>query len=166
MREFMKRLGGGMGHLLLLVGFAAYALWYSYDAWNAQPRVENMLLIGPAAALAFAVIVILFLREARQMVQGEQHDPLAPPNTTDQDAEGSFRQTWGTPLSAILLAAYVLSVPFVGFDVATVVYVASCMILQGARGWRIILPFSLVSGLLPVWAIEKVLSIPIPATFL
>ncbi|NVK32971.1 MAG: tripartite tricarboxylate transporter TctB family protein [Rhodobacteraceae bacterium] len=165
MQYVMKHLSGAAGHLLLLAGFAGYAIWYVTDAWSAQAKAENLLLIGPAAVLALVVIAALIIKQVSRMVTGTSAEPsddplenLPPPN--------SFREKWGTPLSAILLAVYVLSVPFIGFDVATVTYVAICMMLQGARDWRIILPFSLLAGLLPVWAIELILSIPIPTTFL
>lgn len=169
MRSIMKRLSGATGHVLLLGGFAAYALWYANDAWSAQSKVQNMLLIGPAAALALVIIAALLLKEIQRAVSDApvppEDDPAADVPTGDAD-QRSFRQVWGTPLSAILLLVYVLSVPFVGFDIGTVTYIALCMLLQGARDWRVIVPFSLAAGLLPLWAIETILSISIPTTFL
>ncbi|MFY0634349.1 MAG: tripartite tricarboxylate transporter TctB family protein [Vannielia sp.] len=172
MRQVMWHLSGRAGHLLLLAGFAAYALWYALDAWAAQAKAQNMLLIGPAAVLAGAVIALISIREILRWRAGEpietaedaqDLEPAAP--SADGDSR-SFREAWGTPLSAALLGVYVLAMPLLGFDVATVLYIALCMILQGARDWRIIAGFSLVAGLLPVWAIEKMLSIPVPTLFL
>lgn len=172
MRQVMTHLSGTAGHLLLLAGFAAYALWYSLDAWAAQAKTQNMLLIGPAALLAGVVIALLFAKELLRWRAGEPTEtaedaPDVEPAAADTgDDTRTFREAWGTPLSAALLGVYVIALPIVGFDVATVVYIALCMMLQGARDWRIILGFSLVAGLLPVWAIEKMLSVPVPTLFL
>lgn len=106
------------------------------------------------------LILVLALAEFRRIAKGTDAapDPAVPPDT--------FAAKYGTPIAAALLGVYVLVMPLVGFDVATVVYVAVSMVLQGARDWRIILAFSLAAGLLPVWAIEEMLSIPVPTLVL
>lgn len=160
MKPLSRHFTGGAGHLALLAVFGLFAIWYANDAWSAQAKIQNMLLIGPAAALSVVLIVILAVAELRRIAQGTDAapDPEIPPTT--------FAARYGTPISACLLAVYVLLMPVVGFDVATVVYVAVSMVLQGARDWRIILAFSLAAGLLPVWAIEEMLSIPVPTLVL
>jgi len=160
MQRLTRHLTGGAGHIALLVGFAAFAIWYANDAWKAQAKLQNMLLIGPAAALSLGLIVVLVAAELRRIVNGTDAAP-AP-----ETPPGTFTAKYGTPIAAALLAVYVILMPIVGFDVATVIYVAVSMILQGARDWRIILAFSLATGLLPVWAIETMLSIPVPTLVL
>ncbi|EAQ02199.1 hypothetical protein OB2597_18991 [Pseudooceanicola batsensis HTCC2597] len=160
MRRLTRHLTGGAGHLALLAAFAAFSIWYVIDAWTAQAKVQNMLLIGPAAAFSLALILVLAVAEARRIARGTDLAPVSDiPRTT-------FAAKYGTPIAAGLLAVYVLLMPVIGFDVATVVYVALSMVLQGARDWRIVLAFSLAAGLLPVWAIEEMLSIPIPTLVL
>ncbi|XDB00440.1 tripartite tricarboxylate transporter TctB family protein (plasmid) [Sulfitobacter sp. LCG007] len=160
MSRLTRHLTGGAGHIALLSLFAVFAIWYAADAWSAQPKVQNMLLIGPAAAVSLALIVVLAVAEVRRIARGTDAAPKPemPQNT--------FAAKYGTPIAAALLGVYVLLMPIVGFDVATPIYIAVSMVLQGARDWRIILAFSLVAGLLPVWAIEEMLSIPIPTLVL
>ncbi|WP_102108621.1 tripartite tricarboxylate transporter TctB family protein [Oceaniglobus roseus] len=160
MNRLSRHLTGGAGHLALLAAFAAFTVWYTADAWAAQSKVQNMLLIGPAAALSLVLILVLAVAEARRIAKGTD---AAPPPETPPD---TFAAKHGTPIAAGLMGVYVIAMPLVGFDVATVVYVAVSMVLQGARDWRIILAFSLVAGLLPVWAIEEMLSIPVPTLVL
>ena len=160
MKMLSRHLTGGAGHIALLTCFAVFALWYANDAWSAQAKVQNMLLIGPAAAVSVILIAVLAVAELRRIARGTDaaRAPETPPTT--------FAARYGTPVAAGLLAVYVLVMPFVGFDVATFVYIALSMLLQGARDWRIILAFSLVAGLLPVWALEEMLSIPVPTLVL
>ena len=160
MTRLTRHLTGGAGHLALLAGFALFTIWYASDAWAAQAKVQNMLLIGPAAALALILIAVLAVAEVRRIAKGTD---AAEPSDLPSD---TFAARYGTPLAAALLGVYVIVMPLVGFDVATVVYVAVSMVLQGARDWRVILAFSLAAGLLPVWALEEMLSIPVPTLVL
>ena len=160
MGKLKRHLTGGVGHLLLLAGFGTYAMWYILDAYAAQPKIQNMLLIAPASVIVLTFVVLIFLSEIRDIARGAD---VAPP---DEGPRDTFQQRYGTLCAATGMAVYVLAMPFIGFDVATVVFIAVSMILQGARNWIAIAVFSLVVGLPPVWALENVLSIPVPTFFM
>lgn len=160
MDKLKRHLTGGAGHLLLLAGFAAYAIWYARDAFAAQSKIQNMLLIAPASAIVFVFVVLIALSVIRSMMRGT--DVAVP----DDEPRDTFQQRYGTFGASVGMAVYVIAMPFIGFDVATVVFIAASMVMQGARNWIAVLVFSLIFGLLPVWALEHVLSIPVPTLFL
>ncbi len=160
MGKLKRHLTGGIGHLMLLAGFVGYAMWYALDAYAAQSKIQNMLLIAPASAIVIVFVALIFLSEIRSIVHGT--DAVV----SDEEPGQTFQQRYGTLCASIGMTVYVIAMPFVGFDVATVLFIAASMVMQGARNWAAILIFSLIVGLLPVWALENVLSIPVPTLLL
>ncbi len=160
MDKLKRHLTGGVGHLLLLAGLAGYATWYALDAFAAQSKIQNMLLIAPASAIVLIFAALITVSVVRSMMRGT--DVAFP----DDEPKDTFQQHYGTICACIGMAVYVIAMPFIGFDVATVVFIAASMVMQGARNWIAILVFSLIVGLLPVWALESVLSIPVPTLLL
>ena len=167
MQGLTRHLTGGAGHLLLLAGFLVFAIWYANDAYASQQSVQNMLLIGPAAALAVALIGAIAVGQIWRLASGTDSakatEAVVPAETP---GEASFKQRYGTSVAALGLAVYVAAMPFIGFDVASVVFVALSMMFQGARNPLTIGIYALLVGLLPVWAIESILSVPVPTLFL
>lgn len=174
MHPIMRHLTGGVGHLLLLLVFVAFSIWYASDAYRAQQKVENLLLIWPAALVVLVLALILGGRQVLAMRRDSAPDPEIPADSPDRAVsdEGSepslqtLRARYGTPLSAIGLGVYVMAVPFLGFDVSTALFVAASMRLQGERNLIIIAAFALVVATLPVMAIESMLSVPVPTLVL
>ena len=160
MDKVKRHMSGGVGHLHLLAGFGIFAAWYGFDAFAAQSKVQNMLLIAPAATVVVILVVLILLKEIRSIARGT--DAVV----SDEPPGETFQQRHGTLCASIGMVVYVIAMPFIGFDVATVVFIAVSMVLQGARNWIAILFFSLFVGLLPVWSLENVLSVPVPTFFL
>ena len=172
MHTIFRHLAGGVGHLVLLAGFSAFAIWYALDAWRAQAKVENMLLIGPVALIVLGIMafqaarqIIRLRSEARAGGGADSDGPLHAPEA-DVGRVASLRARYGAPLSAIGLGLYVIALPLIGFDVATAVFVMCNMLLQGERNPFIIAAFSLLVATLPVIAIEAMLSVPVPTLVL
>ena len=59
-----------------------------------------------------------------------------------------------------------LSLPFLGFDVATALFVAASMLLQGERNPIVIGLFAVTVATLPILGIEYMLSVPVPTLVL
>jgi hypothetical protein len=66
----------------------------------------------------------------------------------------------------ILFAVYVLSLEWVGFDVGTVLFVASFLFLQGERRVTWLIAYSLVFGILVALFFSYMLPYPMPMTFI
>ena len=180
MPAIMRHLSGGLGHLLLLSVFVLFSVWYALDAYMAQQKVENLLLIWPAAIIVLVLAVGLAAAQARAMMQTRAAHAHGDAETqVEDDAEDaqvdgdepapqapSFQARYGTPLSAIGLGLYVLSLPFLGFDVATALFVAASMRLQGERNPVVICLFAVMVATLPILGIEYMLSVPVPTVVL
>jgi hypothetical protein len=121
------------GDLLVLMALAGFSLWYLLDAIRVSSSVQNLLLILP---LSIVVLVMAALEVGLRVKKGTL----------------LFREeTEGEPLHRTLpvvglFAAYVLSLETLGFDVATVLFIAAFLMLKGERHWLLLGGYSLAFG--------------------
>jgi p-aminobenzoyl-glutamate transporter AbgT len=147
-----------IGELLLVIGVAAASLLYLFDARAASLSPQNLLLIQPLTVVVVAICLYLAFRIVRpKLVEG--------PVTGDQRAQ-SIAKRYGDEikigLMLALMGAYVFSLETIGMDVATFVFIAAALLLQGERRWHVVLPISAALALLIVWAFG--LMTPFPMT--
>ncbi|WP_355660957.1 tripartite tricarboxylate transporter TctB family protein [Halomonas salifodinae] len=121
------------GDLLVLMALAGFTLWYLLDAIRVSSAVQNLLLILP---LSLVVLVIAALEVGLRLKKGTL--------LIREESEGEpLHRT--LPVVA-LFAAYVLSLETLGFDVATVLFVAAFLVLKGERHWPLLGGYSLAFG--------------------
>ena len=121
------------GDLLVLMALAGFTLWYLLDAVRVSSAVQNLLLILPLSLVVLAIVlleVVLRLKHGTLLLrQGEESEPL-----------------YRTLPVVGLFAAYVISLETLGFDVATVVFVALFLVMKGERHWLLLGGYSLAFG--------------------
>ncbi|RUR55065.1 tripartite tricarboxylate transporter TctB family protein [Vreelandella populi] len=138
------------GDFLVLIGLASFTLWYLMDAISVSAQPQNLLLILPLSVIVLSIIAIeLVLR----LKQGTLFSIAAD--------EEPLHQT--LPV-VVLFGAYVLSLETLGFDVATVLFIALFLILKGERNWLAVVGFSAVFGLSVAFFFSQML--PYPMTLL
>ncbi|WP_010628201.1 tripartite tricarboxylate transporter TctB family protein [Halomonas sp. KM-1] len=121
------------GDLLVLMALAGFTLWYLMDAIRVSSAIQNLLLILP---LSLVVLAIVLLEVGIRLKQGTL---LTRP---DDGGEPLHRTL---PVVG-LFAAYVISLETLGFDVATVLFVALFLLLKGERNWLLLGGYSLAFG--------------------
>lgn len=141
------------GHFGLLAILAGFAIWFAASAWQADRGLVNMILIGPAAVLALGLIVAIAI--------GLILHPERDAHSGEEAGDGSLRARFGVPIGCLALALYVLSLETIGFDVAGILFCAATMVLMGRRNWSLIIGYSLLVGLGPVWILEYPMGIPV-----
>ncbi len=145
-------------HFLFLTGLVGFCAWYLRDAVTASNTMENLLLIEPAA-IAAVMLYFVILRSVIRVVPDGRPDPAsaAPPRP---------------PLTPIvrarifggmaLLAAYVGLMGVIGFDVATVLYVAATLALLGERRPLVLVVLPVAFGGVVVYAFRQLVTVPVP----
>ncbi len=141
-------------HFLFLTGLVGFCAWYFVDAHIASNTLENLLLIEPAV-IAAVILYLVILRDVIRVV----------PNP---DVAAVLR----APLSPLvrvrifggmaLLIAYVALMGVIGFDVATVLYVAATLALLGERRPVMLIILPLVFGAVVVYAFRQMVTVPVP----
>ncbi|MCE8021111.1 tripartite tricarboxylate transporter TctB family protein [Halomonas sp. MCCC 1A11036] len=121
------------GDLLVLMALAGFTLWYLLDAIRVSSAVQNLLLILPLSLVVLAIVLLEVMLRLKHGTlfqrQGEEGEPL-----------------YRTLPVVGLFAAYVISLETLGFDVATVVFVALFLLLKGERNWLLLGGYSLAFG--------------------
>jgi hypothetical protein len=151
-------------HLVFLSAIVAFLIWYVWDATAASPTFSNLILIAPAAAAAFtlalyiATVEILGRGALPQPARrgGEAPAPPVGPSRFRPAAVGAIAGLMA------LFAAFVIAIPYAGFDIASFAFVVMTLWLLGER--RIIvtlmLALSIAAGVSA--AAIALLTVPIP----
>ena len=151
------RLEGPWGHVALLLLFIGFCLWYLNDAYGASSNVANLLLIGPASAVAVIAALGLLVAEARHL-RIRRQDPEPDPR--------SLRDRFGPLAAMTALVAYAFAMPLLGFDVATFAFIAVGMWIQGERRPLVLIGFPAVVTVAVIYAMQNVLFTPMPTMWM
>lgn len=150
-------------HLLFAAFLLAFVVWYIWSAALASPSFSNLILIGPVGAVAGVLLVYIGLVEIFGRM--ETADGLsARAETSGSAAHGRFRSGSLATISALmgLFGAFVVAISYIGFDVATLLFVAATLWLLGERRILVLLSFSLGIAVALSVAALTLLTFPMP----
>src|SRR3546814_1724692 len=116
----------GEGSLGLRVAAVTYG--YLADAWTASGSLRNPVLLLPVGALSLmlcALVVVDVVRRARAAPEAvSQEESPAPVGQ-------SFIDRYKPAVLMALFALYVMTLPWLGFDVGSAVFVAAALVMDG-----------------------------------
>ena len=142
-------LGALLFALFLVFAMGAYAV----SILGAARRVTDWLLIAPVAGIGIACLALAARDDWRRSRAGR-------PST-----EGHGDARIGAAL-VILVLGYAGSVPWIGFDIATALFVALALFLQGERRLQVVVPMALLTAGLLVLLFRHVMGVPMPSTLI
>lgn len=137
-----------IGRFLLPLVLAAGFSFYAVDVYRKARGVTDWMLIVPAAAIGILALLFVIAEVMRRRARN------APEQSTQNS--GSARPALGF---MALLTAYVCAIPYAGFDIATFLFLALTLRLQGERRWLVLLFFSLAVTVPVVLVFVKLLSV-------
>jgi putative tricarboxylic transport membrane protein len=139
---------------LLFALFLALAMGaYAISILDAARRVTDWLLIAPVAVIGIACLAVAARDDWRE---GRLGRPVA---------EGQGDARIGAAL-VVLVLVYAGAAPWIGFDIATALFVALALVLQGERRARVVLPTGLLTAGLLVWTFRHLMGVPLPSTLI
>lgn len=156
MRIGSLRLHADRGHLAFVLAVAAFCAWYWFDTRASSASVQNLLVIQPAAIVALLLCAAIAIRTVR--IERVQAPEGRRPAASLLRASGELRGA----LFAVLLGAYVAGVLFVGFDLATFIFLAGGMFVLGERRPAVLAGFSALLALALSYGFKVMLSVPVP----
>lgn len=141
-----KITGRQVADLAVLIVLAGFTLWYCLDARAASTHIVNLILILPVTALALLLCLIQFIRQ------------LSSPDPEPSETE---------PIRSVvpvisLFVAYTLTLPWLGFDVGTALFMAAYLWLHGERRWPWIVGYSLCFASVASLFFAAMLPYPMP----
>ncbi len=145
--ENRKKVGGRqVGDLAVLVVLAGLTLWYCLDARSASTHILNLILILPVTALVWLLCLIQFIRQLTGRV------------SESPEVEPVKRVV---PVIS-LFVGYTLTLPWLGFDVGTALFMAAFLWFHGERRWPWIVGYSLCFASVASLFFAAMLPYPMP----
>lgn len=137
------------GHLALLAVIVTIVLAYLLDARATSLRINNLLLVQPAAILALVLAALVVPQCFRR---------IAP------ETEGGQRESLGDLGKVAALAAafgaFVTVLEIIGFDVATFLFMIAGLFICGERRWLVNIGFSAVFTVLLIYGYGAIIPFP------
>ncbi len=144
------------GHLLLIAAVAAYTVWYVNDVVNASAAVRNLLFVVPVGIFILGLCAILAVQSITAIARGD-----APSAEAAEDADAPVD---GNPRMPVIMAglfvAYIAAMSYVGFDVATFVYIAACLWVQGERNLPLVLLYAIAFAAVLTYGFRSMIPYP------
>ncbi len=136
--------------LTVLFGLLSLVLWYFWDAYNASTQVLNLILIVPVTGLLLILCLIEFISQIRN---SDRETPALDPVSSIVPVVSLF-------------ALYVATLPWLGFDVGTFLFVSLFLWLHGERRWQWALGYGLCFASLIALFFSEMLPYPMPMLLL
>lgn len=142
-----KSFGGHqIADLIVLVVLAGLVVWYYLNARSASTHILNLILILPVTGLTLLFCMIQFIRQLMD-------------RTTELVAVESVKSV--VPVIS-LFVGYTLTLPWLGFDVGTALFIALFLWLHGERRLPWVLGYSLSFASLVSLFFTAMLPYPMP----
>jgi hypothetical protein len=151
-------------HLLFLALLLGFVTWYLWTAAAASATFSNLILIAPVGAAAMLLLLYIGVEEIFGLIPGATATKTGQTEASTNAADGRFRSGSLRTIAALmgLFGLFVVSMPYIGFDIATFFFVVATMWLLGER--RVIFSLSLALGVAAALSIAALtlLTFPMP----
>lgn len=142
----MKIITPKAADLFVVFFLASFTLWYGISSWLVSDSAENLILILPVGIIALVLCSIEIINQ----LLGRSH-PIES----------------GQPVKQVLpvislFTVYILSLEWLGFDVATTLFIAAFLLMQGERRWVWVIGYSICFGMFMSYFFAQMLPYPMP----
>lgn len=153
------------GHLALLVFVSAVVLAYLFDARGVSVKVNNLLLVEPAAIIALILVACVlpqcFRRDSTPASEARMADPVVETKAANQKQELTR-----VGALAALLGIFSFFLEQIGFDLATFLFIAIGLVICGERRVWVIALFSAAFTVFVVYGYSTLVPYPFPMRIL
>lgn len=136
--------------LAVLLALLCLVLWYFWDAYTASSHLLNLILILPVTLIVLTLCVIEFIS---QISHKDREQPELDPVVTIVPVVSLF-------------AGYVITLPWLGFDVGTFLFISLFLWFHGERRWQWVLGYGLSAATLMALFFSNMLPYPMPMLLL
>jgi hypothetical protein len=126
---------------------------YAWSILDAARRTTDWILILPVAGIGILALAFAIIDDLRQGRRGRE------PTIGEGDAR------IGAAL-VVLVLGFAGASPWLGFDIATAVFIALALILQGERRPLVVVPMAVLTAGVLVYLFKSVLGVPIPSSII
>jgi len=158
--------------LTVLGLLAGFVLLYCVDAVRASTAVLNLILVLPVSVLVLALCAVQFVLSVTADKRAARHGAglATSPRVEgpERALEGGTGATsdLGALTAAGLFSLYVLTLPWLGFDIGTMLFLGAFLRLQGERRWLWLVGYSIAFGMALSYAFSRLLPYDMPLRLL
>jgi len=144
------------GNFAILLALFLYTAWYLWDTWRASTQIYNLIFVLPLTVSILLLCLLTFVKE------------LLVPVSTSQDKSESLEEAEDSATFKVVLlfVGYVVTLPWLGFDVGTFIFIALFLHLAGEKKWQWVLGYSLVFAFSSALFFSYMLPYPMPLLLL
>ena len=157
------------GAVLVAVATGLLCAAYLTDAVLSSTRIHNLIMLVPLTAIAILLMLVVLVKE----LAFRRERPRTLPGTAravEVAGEGEPSEVEPSEGASALgvasmmagLVVYAFAIPWTGFEVASAVFMAFCLYVQGERRWMFLGGFSLFYAWLVTWLVINLARIPVP----
>ena len=165
MRSGTGRRSIAWGHLAFLTFVSAVVIAYLFDARGVSLKVNNLLLVEPAAIIALILVACVLPQCFRRNDPPTSTAPRDDPAVETQAANPRRELTRVGALAA-LLGVFSVFIEQIGFDVATFLFIAIGLVICGERRVWVIALFSAAFTVFVVYGYSTLVPYPFPMRIL
>ncbi len=168
MSRTARRLYIGWGAIGFVMAIAAVTGLYLFDTLSVSMNRNNVILVLPLSVLVLLLCVLVVIRNIRfeSPDQAQQPEPAPESDTEPGEPEQSPANILRALILLSLLGGYVFTYEWIGFDIATFVFIALSLVLLGHRKPAFVLLYSLIFTLVVIGGAMALLSYPMPMSIL
>ncbi|MFW8564780.1 tripartite tricarboxylate transporter TctB family protein [Orrella sp. 11846] len=164
-KNWLKRVD--WGHVIVVLALSAGIALYLTDTINASKRLGNLVFILPASILGLILCLLVLLSIFRDALRsGAAAASGESATSADESSKETFYERVRPLLMMVLFAIYVLLMPVLGMDLASVLFMIVALILNGERHPGMVIGFSVVFALLATLIFKWILPYPMHTLFL
>jgi putative tricarboxylic transport membrane protein len=146
-------------HLGFVVAIGCFVGWFLWNSASASSTFQNLILIGPMAVLGLAIVLFIVVQT---LLDGDRIDE-GPAGITTRLITGRTRDAVAVIIAFLL---FVTALPFVGFDLATALFMAAVLIYLGERRVVWVLALSLGVAVVLTAGALATLTYPLPTAIM
>ena len=155
------------GDRIVIVVLVAFVILYCVDAIRASRDILNLILVLPLSVAVTVLCLVQFLISLRETrvegaVSAAGQEPAADAAESAESVEHDVLPVADVLRVVGLFAFYVLTLPWLGFDIGTCLFLAAFLWLHGERRWTWLVGYSLGFGLLAALFFSRMLPYPMP----
>ncbi|MBO0905902.1 tripartite tricarboxylate transporter TctB family protein [Jiella sonneratiae] len=163
MRSGIRRGPVDWGHLAFLAFISVVVIAYLFDARGVSLKINNLLLVEPAAIIALVLVACVL----PQCFRRRDAEPSAPAEAPAEDERVKVRhELLRVGALAALLGVFSFFLEQIGFDVATFLFIAIGVVICGERRPLVILAFAAAFTVFVVYGYSTLVPYPFPMRIL
>lgn len=146
-------------HFLLLAVLAGVLIWYLADNYGASSRFTNLLFVVPVGMVGLGLILLVVIGVLIN-IRDDARDSGEKEWAEAGEKVGKVQPS--TVAMMVLFAAYAISAEYIGFDLASFLFIFCALLLNGERRWFFLIVFPAIFTAILTWLFRFGVPVPLP----